>query len=101
MSATRSVEVARVFGQEFAERLNTVTVGDWHGPMRSDFGVHLVELVERRSGGRATLDEVRAKLERDLLHSRTEDAKAAVYEKLRATYRVRIDDATTAMSPAG
>ena len=101
MSATRSVEVASVFGQEFAERLNTVTVGDWHGPMCSDFGVHLVELVERRSGGRATLDEVRAKLERDLLHSRTEDAKAAVYEKLRATYRVRIDDATTATSPCG
>jgi parvulin-like peptidyl-prolyl isomerase len=56
--------------------------------MRSDFGVHLVELSKRQDGGRATLNDVRAEVERDLLHARAEDAKAAVYEKLRANYRV-------------
>jgi len=101
MNAARATEVARVFGNEFVEGLATTAIGGWHGPMRSTFGVHLVELSERRDGGRATLHDVRAQVERDLLHARTEDAKAAVYERLRANYRVRIDDTGIAASPGG
>ena len=40
-------EVARVFGAEFAEAIKTLPVGGWQGPVRSGFGLHLVEL---RSG---------------------------------------------------
>ena len=101
MNAARATDVARVFGNEFVEGLATTTIGGWHGPMRSDFGVHLVELTERRDGGRAALNDVRAQVERDLLHARTEDAKAAVYERLRANYSVRIDDTGIALSPGG
>jgi hypothetical protein len=101
MNAARATEVARVFGNEFVEGLATTAIGGWHGPMRSDFGVHLVELTERRDGGRAALNDVRAQVERDLLHARTEDAKAAVYERLRANYSVRIDDTGIALSPGG
>jgi hypothetical protein len=101
MNAARASEVARVFGNEFAEGLATTAIGGWQGPMRSAFGVHLVELTERRDGGRATLHDVRAQVERDLLHARTESAKAAVYERLRANYRVRIDDTGIAASPGG
>ena len=101
MNAARSTEVARVFGDEFVEGLSTAAIGGWQGPMRSDFGLHLVELSQRQNGGRAQLHDVRAEVERDLLHARNEDAKAAVYERLRANYRVRIDDAGTALSPGG
>jgi parvulin-like peptidyl-prolyl cis-trans isomerase-like protein len=101
MNAARATEVARVFGNEFAEGLAMTAIGGWHGPMRSAFGVHLVELSERRDGSRATLQDVRAQVERDLLHARTENAKAAVYERLRANYRVRIDDTGIAASPGG
>jgi hypothetical protein len=101
MNAARATEVARVFGNEFVEELATTTIGGWHGPMRSDFGVHLVELTERRDAGRAALNDVRAQVERDLLHARAEDAKAAVYDRLRANYSVRIDEASIASSPGG
>ena len=101
MNAARATEVARVFGDEFVERLGTAAIGGWHGPMPSEFGVHLVKLTERRDGGRATLSDVRAQVERDLLHARTEHAKAAVYERLRANYSVRIDDTGIALSPGG
>jgi parvulin-like peptidyl-prolyl cis-trans isomerase-like protein len=101
MNSAGATEVARVFGNEFVEGLRTTTIGGWHGPMRSDFGVHLVELTERRDGGRAALNDVRAQVERDLLRARTEDAKAAVYERLRANYSVRIDDTGIASSPGG
>jgi parvulin-like peptidyl-prolyl isomerase len=101
MNAARATEVARFFGNEFVEELSTAEIGGWRGPLRSEFGVHLVELTERRDGGRATLHDVRAEVERDLLHARSEDAKAAMYEKLRARYNVRFDNASTASSPGG
>ena len=101
MSTARSTEVERVFGNDFVEELRTLAIGGWHGPLRSDFGVHLVELSKRQNGSRATLNDVREDVKRDLLHARTEDAKAAVYKRLRANYSVRIDDASTASSPGG
>jgi hypothetical protein len=101
MNAARASEVARIFGNEFVEGLSTAALGRWHGPMRSDFGVHLVGLSKRQSGGRAMLNDVRAEVERDLLHARTENAKAAVYEKLRENYRVRFEAVGTALRPAG
>ena len=101
MNAARATEVARIFGNEFVEGLATTAIGGWHGPMPSDFGVHLVKLTERRDAGRAILNDVRAQVERDLLHARTEDAKAAAYGRLRANYRVRIDDTGIASSPGG
>ena len=101
MNTARATEVARIFGNEFVNGLATTAIGGWHGPMRSAFGAHLVELTERRDGGRATLHDVRAQVERDLMHARTEDAKAAVYQRLRANYRVRIDDPSIASSPGG
>jgi hypothetical protein len=101
MNAARATDVARVFGNEFVVGLRVVATGGWHGPMQSDFGVHLVELSKREDGGRATLNDVRADVERDLLNARTEDAKAAVYQRLRANYSVRIDDADTDSSPDG
>jgi PPIC-type PPIASE domain len=101
MNAARASEVARFFGNEFVEELRTAPIGGWQGPLRSEFGVHLVELTERRDGDRATLDDVRAEVVRDLLHARTEDAKAAMYGKLRARYSVRFDNASTAASPDG
>jgi hypothetical protein len=101
MNAARATDVARIFGNQFVEGLKTTAPGGWHGPMRSDFGVHLVEVTERREGSRAALHDVRAQVERDLLHARNEDAKAAVYARLRANYSVRIDDTGIALSPGG
>jgi parvulin-like peptidyl-prolyl isomerase len=89
-------EVKRVFGKEFADALKALPVGAWHGPLRSGFGVHLVKLSASEAGRHATLDEVRAEVERDLLHARTAQTNAAHYEKLRARYTVRTDSTVTA-----
>lgn len=96
-------EVERQFGSGFAEALRQIPLGGWQGPVRSGFGLHLVELRARDEGRPATLDETRAAVERDLLHARTEEAKAAYYAKLRATYKVRIEntDPAAAAGAAG
>ena len=91
-------EVARIFGNDFAESLKTAALGGWTGPVRSGYGLHLVEVTARDGGRAATLAEARAAVERDLLRARSQEASAAFYRKLRSGYTVRID-ATAAKSP--
>lgn len=93
-------QVARVFGGEFEISLRTLPLGGWEGPVRSGFGLHLVELTVRAADRKASLREVREAVTRDLLHARVEEANAAFYEKMKATYNVRIDDAVD-QAPAG
>lgn len=89
-------EVKRIFGGEFSDALKAMPVGAWQGPLRSGFGMHLVKLSASDAGRVATLDEVRAEVERDLVNARTAEASAAHYKELRARYTVRIDATGTA-----
>jgi len=90
-------EVKRVFGDGFADALNSLPPGGWQGPLRSSFGLHLVKLSAIEPARRATLDEVRAQVERDVVQARTADIGAAHYKKLRARYVVRVDASGTAL----
>jgi parvulin-like peptidyl-prolyl cis-trans isomerase-like protein len=87
-------EVARVFGSEFEIALRTLPPGAWQGPVSSGFGIHLVELQAHDAERKASLNEVREAVTRDLMYARSEAANAAFFERLKATYNVRIDDAT-------
>ncbi|MFL6575688.1 MAG: peptidyl-prolyl cis-trans isomerase [Povalibacter sp.] len=100
MNAARKSEMIQVFGKELVDRLQTLPIGSWQGPIHSDFGVHLIQLNKRDDGARAKLSDVRAAVERDLMQSRSEDAKQAMYKKLRSNYRVRMENGTE-LSPAG
>lgn len=91
LEQAKASEVSRIFGNEFADALKALPVGGWQGPLRSSFGVHLVKLSASDAGRRATLNEARAEVERDLLLARSAEARAAHYEKLRARYVVRTD----------
>lgn len=97
-----AAEIARTFGGGFEHALRTVSIGSWQGPVRSGFGLHLVELTAREEARVPRLEEVRAAVERDLLHERTEAANTAFYDRLRANYAVRVeDDGARASAPAG
>ena len=92
--------VARVFGPDFAEALAALPVGSWQGPVRSGYGLHLVQLTGRAELRAPSLDEVRPQVERDFLHARSIEAGQAFYEKLRARYRIRIDTPEASASAA-
>ena len=107
LDVAQAFEVARVFGKEFADALAALPIGGWQGPIRSGFGVHLVQVTAHEPGRAATLSEVRALVERDWLQARTQEAKDALYQRLRANYTVRIgaegagDGVETAAAPVG
>jgi len=96
MDAVSATEVARVFGNEFGEGLKTLPVNSWQGPVRSGYGLHLVEITSHETGRRVTLADVRVEVERDLSRARAEAANAAFYNKLRANYAVRVEGGDSA-----
>jgi PPIC-type PPIASE domain len=102
LEAAHRLEVERNFGGDFATAIESLPVGGWQGPLRSEFGLHLVEVTVRVPGRNATLEEARSAVERDLLHARAEQASDAYYQRLRANYRVRIERAGEGTAvPAG
>jgi len=91
LDAAPASEVARVFGQDFAEAVAALPVGGWQGPVQSSYGVHLVQIGAREPGRVPALNEVRAAVERDLLRARAEQSGEAFYQSLRQRYSVRIE----------
>jgi len=87
----RAADVERQFGAEFEQALRTLPVGGWQGPVRSAFGLHLVELTARTDAREASLADVRPEVARDLMEARAESAQEALYQDLRAKYEVRIE----------
>jgi hypothetical protein len=84
-------EVARTFGQDFADALLKLAPGQWSGPVESSFGLHLVLVRERTNGAAAEFGAVRPLVEREVLAERRKAELQALYERLLAKYSVRID----------
>ena len=47
--------VSNVFGAEFARRVFLLKPGSWAGPVKSGYGVHLVELTDLKPGNSAPI----------------------------------------------
>lgn len=84
--------VARDFGEDFGKAMESVPVGEWSGPVRSGFGVHLVRVSEREPGYLPSLDQSRMAVTRDWENTRRKAALEANYARLRKDYDVVIED---------
>ncbi len=100
LHAASAGEVARTFGQEFADALEALPIGRWQGPVASSYGLHLVRIDDRTPRRDPGLDEVRAAVVRDWSATKTEELNDAFYESVRARYTVRIDPAITGAAGA-
>ena len=81
-------EIARVFGESFAEQVSKLEPGHWAGPVQSGYGLHLVYVSERIEGRSRPLAEVRELVEREWISARREEAVEASYRTLREKYSV-------------
>jgi hypothetical protein len=89
-------EVAKMFGDEFAENIAAVDPGRWEGPLRSGYGLHLVLVSERIEGRMPELAEVRDAVTRDLTARLREENSRAFYERLRERYTITVEPAEEA-----
>jgi parvulin-like peptidyl-prolyl isomerase len=82
--------VASQFGEEFAAELANIKEGEWSGPVKSGYGVHLVFVTHRSEGRSPTLDEVHDDVRREVLNARRVEANQSFLNVLLAKYRVTI-----------
>jgi PPIC-type PPIASE domain len=83
-------QLARDFGEEFADAVTRLPVGGWQGPVRSGYGLHLVRVTYRQAGRPAALAEVRREVERDWESDRRERAAKSYYDGLRRDYDIEV-----------
>ena len=87
---TPSEEIARVFGQAFADALARAPVGTWAGPFVSTYGLHLAKIGEKTPGRTPTLEEARAALSRDWANEERKRLHAERFADLLKRYKVTI-----------
>ena len=69
-----------------------LAAGDWHGPVISAHGTHLVRVLARSTPRTPGLEGVRERVAQDLLEARRRAQNAAALEALRERYEVRLPD---------
>jgi hypothetical protein len=84
-------ELEATFGPEFVENLASVARGQWAGPVRSTYGVHLVWIEDLTPATPASLDEVRLAVRRDFMQKRREAANAEFMGALRSRYLITVE----------
>jgi hypothetical protein len=91
ISLTTLDEIARQFGAEFAKALGNLPSGQWSGPIRSEYGLHFVRILERRAQRMPTLDEARDVAIGKWQAARRAEIKQKRFEELLSRYEVRIE----------
>lgn len=84
-------EIAKHFGDDFAESVVQLETGRWSGPVESAFGLHLVFVEASEAGRVPSLAEVRRAVERDWTAARRDEANEAFYQALRGRYEVTVE----------
>lgn len=86
------MEIQKLFGSGFAESLVKLTATQWHGPVLSGYGVHLVYISRISEPPATLLDEVRDRVEQDWSVDRGEELNNIFYVNLREQYTVIIEE---------
>ena len=100
-SSTRPADVDATFGSGFAEQIEDLQPGEWHGPVRSGIGLHLVFIDERIGARMPALDEVRKEVIRDLQSANYIKGIALLYERLAEKYTIVVEPMVNGDNSAG
>lgn len=90
-------DVARIFGEQFAEQLEKLEIGRWQGPVVSGYGVHLVLLEDRVEGHMPSFEQIRDQAERDWKHQQQKEVNEGLYRSLLSRYAVRVEAADSSV----
>jgi hypothetical protein len=84
-------QIEVLFGETIAETLFATESTRWQGPYESDFGLHLVKLVERTATHQPEFEEIRDEVLEQYAETRRRERNEAAYQTMRARYDVRVE----------
>jgi hypothetical protein len=80
-----------LFGAPLTDAAFTMAPGQWAGPYESDFGLHLIRLLERRAARQPSFDEAREQARQAFAAERRKAANETAYARMLERYRVRVE----------
>ena len=86
------IEIQKNFGRGFTESLVELSPGQWHGPVLSGYGVHLVYVSHVSEPPPPVFAEVRERVAQDWKTERGEELNEQFYANLREQYTVVIEE---------
>jgi peptidyl-prolyl cis-trans isomerase C len=85
-------EIQKLLGSGFTETLITLSPGQWHGPILSGFGVHLVYVNSINEPPPPVFAEVRERVMEEWKFARGEELNDQFYTSLREQYSIVIEE---------
>lgn len=86
--ASAPVQIDGGFGRGFSSALTELPVGEWSGPVRSGFGIHLVRVMEKEPPSLPELAEVEDKVLFDWRREQANSLSEAQFKALLTAYDV-------------
>ncbi len=86
------IDIQKLFGSGFAESLVALKAGEWHGPVLSGYGTHLVYVHGLSEPPAPVFTEVRARVQQDWEDARRETMNEQFYAGLRDRYSIVIEE---------
>jgi peptidyl-prolyl cis-trans isomerase C len=85
-------QVARSFGQGFAEQLFQLETNSWKGPVESGYGLHLVLIDEKVDARMPELASVIDKVRTDWMSEQRQKMNKEIYERFKERYEIVIEE---------
>ena len=86
------IEIQKQFGSGFTESLVKLSPGQWHGPVLSGYGVHLVYVSSVSKPPPPVFAEVRERVTQDWKTEKGEELNEQFYASLRDRYTIVIEE---------
>lgn len=86
-------EIAKLFGDRFADEVLALPEGSWHGPIASGYGLHLVQVQSVRAGQVRPFASVREQVRERWFDRQRCQAQERYYGELMKRYEIVADDA--------
>ncbi len=84
-------QVARSFGQGFAEQLFQLETNSWKGPIESGYGLHLVKIDEKVDARMPELASVIDKVRTDWMSEQRQKTNKEIYERFKERYEIIVE----------
>ncbi len=91
LDAVTAFNINREFGEEFALALMALPLGNWAGPIKSGFGLHLVRVRSVQAPYKPKLAEVRQAVENDWRNATRTTRENHAYQALLDGYQIAIE----------
>ena len=85
-------EISKLFGGGFAQSVSELSVGAWHGPVLSGYGVHLVYVHGKQEFPEPAFADVRDRVADDWMAAKREELNTEYRDRLLEKYTIVIED---------